>query len=102
MGKFDGYLICSDIDGTFSCGGEQSIEINSEAVKYFTSNGGKFTFATGRGLDHVKRPEFFSNMNAPACLYNGALVYDIQNEKAFLHIILVGIFFCEYLCKYSN
>ena len=33
VGKFDGYLICSDLDGTFKGGGD-TIEVNSKAVKY--------------------------------------------------------------------
>ncbi len=81
MGKFDGYLICSDVDGTFSQGGDTILK-NSEAVKYFTDNGGKFTFATGRGIDYLENPEFAQNINAPACLYNGALVWDFATGKA--------------------
>lgn len=50
LGKFDGILICSDIDGTIL---ENStfgsiFEKNAEAVKHFTDNGGRFTFITGR------------------------------------------------------
>ncbi len=81
MGIFDGILICSDVDGTFSHGGN-SIEINTRAIKYFTDNGGKFTFATGRGVDYISDPKFFCNINSPACLYNGALVWDYTAEKA--------------------
>ncbi len=79
MGKFDGILICSDADGTFC--GENTIEENSRAVRYFTENGGRFTFATGRAVAHMRSAEYFDIINAPVCLYNGGIVYDYQAEK---------------------
>lgn len=80
MGKFDGILICSDVDGTFR--GNNTIEENSRAVKYFTDNGGRFTFATGRAVVHMRQAEYFDLINAPVCLYNGAVVYDYQKDCA--------------------
>jgi len=80
MGKFDGYLICSDLDGTFCCG-ENSIRINTEAIQYFIKNGGRFTFATGRSTAHLRNSEYFENINAPACICNGGVIYDYKNEK---------------------
>ena len=47
MKIFSGYLICSDVDGTFSVN-TVTVKNNIEAVKYFTQNGGRFTIATGR------------------------------------------------------
>ncbi|MBE6770357.1 MAG: HAD-IIB family hydrolase [Ruminococcaceae bacterium] len=77
MGCFDGYLICSDFDGTFF--GSQDLSENIKAIKYFTENGGKFTFATGRGAEFFKEKGLFPLINAPLCIYNGAAVWD--NEK---------------------
>ena len=82
MGKFDGILICSDVDGTYA--GEGTIEVNNEAVKYFTDNGGKFTFSTGRPAGYIRRSDFFHIINAPVCLYNGGVVYDYKNERILL------------------
>lgn len=82
MGKFDGYLICSDVDGTFHMG--DTIAVNSKAVKYFTDNGGRFTFVTGRTVDYLRRPDLHDIINAPACLFNGSVVYDYQNEQLLL------------------
>lgn len=79
MGKFDGYLICSDVDGTFHMG--DTIAVNSEAVRYFTENGGRFTFVTGRTVDYLRRPDLFGVINAPACLFNGSVVYDYSREQ---------------------
>ena len=79
MRKFDGYLICSDVDGTFHYG--DTIDGNSEAVRYFTENGGRFTFCTGRSVDYLLRPDLNGIINAPACLFNGSIVYDYQSKK---------------------
>ena len=48
MGKFENILIFSDIDGTYLGNGRRIIPRNEEAVRYFRSEGGLFTFATGR------------------------------------------------------
>ena len=79
MGKFDGYLICSDLDGTFR-DGEKSLKLNFEAVKYFTDNGGRFAFATGRMIDHLRGCGFDKIMNSPAALCNGSIIYDAEND----------------------
>lgn len=81
MGKFDGYLICSDLDGTFTGGGDTAA-VNSKAVKYFTDNGGKFTFITGRTASYLPEQEFFGLMNAPAGVFNGGMIYDYKNEAS--------------------
>ena len=51
--KFEGILICSDIDGTVFYHepvlDRRYVPENScRAIKYFQDNGGRFTFATGR------------------------------------------------------
>ena len=79
MGKFDGYLICSDVDGTFHYG-DGTIDGNSEAVRYFTENGGRFTFCTGRPAGYLLRPDLYRVINAPACLLNGSLIYDYSTK----------------------
>ena len=80
MGKFEGLLICSDIDGTFT-GSDEIISKNKDAVRYFVSEGGKFTFATGRNADHLQKINLLDCINAPACLVNGSIIYDYENEK---------------------
>ncbi len=80
MGKFDGYLICSDVDGTFSVN-TVTVKENIEAAKYFTQNGGRFSIATGRTAAYLKRLDFFDCINAPACICNGSVVYDYEKDK---------------------
>ncbi|MBE7041988.1 MAG: HAD-IIB family hydrolase [Ruminococcaceae bacterium] len=100
MGKFDGFLICSDLDGTFR-GGEDTVKRNGEAVRYFIENGGTFTFATGRSVAYLRNPEFFSVINAPACLCNGAVVYDYQ-QKQVLRKVRVPFSLQDFLSELSD
>lgn len=79
MGKFDGYLICSDIDGTFSVN-TVTVKENIEAAKYFTANGGRFTIATGRTAAYLRKLDFFDCINSPVCICNGSVVYDYEKD----------------------
>lgn len=79
MGKFDGILILSDLDGTFR-GEEGTAEAHSEVVRYFTDNGGRFGFATGRAAAYMTEQPFFDLINTPCCLFNGGLIYDFEKK----------------------
>ena len=79
MGKFDGYLICTDLDGTFAFGTEICGE-NAEYVKYFQENGGLFTVSTGRLTEYINEFKDFKP-NAPVITFNGAVIYDMEEEK---------------------
>ena len=48
MGKFDGILICTDLDGTLLRKDKSVSKENIEAIEYFKKEGGLFTFVTGR------------------------------------------------------
>ena len=48
MGKFDGVLICTDLDGTLYGTDKTISKENKEAIDYFKREGGFFTFITGR------------------------------------------------------
>ncbi len=81
MGIFDGILICSDIDGTFESESSHPLpKENIDAVKYFTGNGGFFTFCTGRLDTHLKDRGLSKLVNAPACLANGTIIYDFKKD----------------------
>ena len=87
---FDGVLLVSDIDGTFVDSDKKFISKNLEAVKYFTDNGGLFTFATGR-FEHGKEIKAMGKyMNAPAICANGASLYDFQNDELIYSIVIDG------------
>lgn len=83
MGKFDGIIIVSDIDGTFLGKNRRMVPENLEAIEYFKREGGKFTFATGRELVNflsaIPNPEEICN--APVILCNGACIIDPQTRE---------------------
>lgn len=81
MGIFDGILICSDLDGTFESESKYPLpQKNIDAIKYFTKNGGHFSFCTGRLDSHLKKRGLSELINAPACLANGAIIYDFDKN----------------------
>ena len=76
MGKFDGILICTDLDGTlFKNDGSISLE-NKEAIEYFKREGGYFTFITGRMPYYASEAYRAVNPNVPFGCGNGGGVYD--------------------------
>lgn len=48
MGKFDGILICTDLDGTLLRNDKTISKENLDAIEYFKREGGNFTYITGR------------------------------------------------------
>ena len=92
MGKFDGILIVTDIDGTFLGNKSRKVPENFEAIEYFKANGGVFTFASGRlhySIDRViPNPEKVAN--APFILANGSCLYDFSLRKSVLTDCLNG------------
>ena len=81
MGKFDNILIVSDIDDTFLGKGGVIVQKNIDALKYFLSEGGKFTFATGRVHGSLLNsiPQAREIISAPGIMSNGAYLYDFEN-----------------------
>ena len=89
MGKYDGYAIFSDVDGTLYEYPGEFPKANLDAIEYFVNNGGKFTVATGRGLHAVVDLPVAKYINMPCILANGAVVYDI-NTKEELSVIVMS------------
>lgn len=76
MKKFEGILICTDLDGTLLRNDKSISRENLEAIEYFKREGGYFTFITGRpqvaSMDTYER----INPNAPFGCLNGGGLYD--------------------------
>lgn len=76
MGKFNGVLLCTDLDGTALANDRSLSSENREAIEYFKSEGGAFTFVTGRmpylacSIAEMLRP------NVPFGCINGGGLYD--------------------------
>lgn len=76
MGKFDGMLICTDLDGTLLKNDKTISCENIEAIEYFKHEGGYFTFVTGRMPFFVSYVLDTIKPNAPFGCVNGAGLYD--------------------------
>lgn len=81
MGKFDGILIATDLDGTLLRRDKSVSCENTEALDYFMSEGGLFTLVTGRMpyalsgvLNQVK-------VNAPVGCGNGLCIFDTKKKE---------------------
>ena len=81
MGKFTGYLICTDCDGTLTYEPGKVSDKNAQAIKYFQEEGGLFTLATGRFPDHAELFKDKLQINAPMVSLNGTLLYDTRNDS---------------------
>ena len=76
MGKFDGILICVDLDGTLLRDDKSISDENINAIEYFKKEGGYFTFITGRMPYFVKDIYEKINPNAAFGCINGGGIYD--------------------------
>lgn len=84
MGKFDGILICTDLDGTFLHEAKASKE-NCEAIRYFQENGGYFTVCTGRSYKFVHSFDSYKP-NAPLIVSNGTLICHHETKEIMDYI----------------
>lgn len=76
MKKFDGILMCTDLDGTLLRNDKTISKENKEAIEYFKSEGGLFTFITGRMPYYVSDMYEAINPNCPFGCINGGGIYD--------------------------
>lgn len=81
MGKFDGILICTDLDGTILKNDKTISNRNIEAMEYFKKEGGYFTFVTGRMPFFVSYALEKIKPNAPVGCINGGGLYDFDKDK---------------------
>lgn len=79
-GKFDGFLLCSDFDGTLTSDGKTVSRENLEAIEQFEAEGGLFTMASGRFPTHFDGVEGLK-LNTYSIALNGNVIYDRQNER---------------------
>ncbi len=81
MGKYEGWLFVSDVDGTLLSNPEYTLsQENKTAIKEFMEEGGYFTFASGRCLFALEPWYRELEINAPVIAGNGALIYDPKTD----------------------
>ena len=76
MGKFDGILVCTDLDGTLYKNDKTISAENKQAIEYFKREGGYFTFITGRFPYYSFDAYNAIKPNAPFGCINGGGLYD--------------------------
>ena len=85
MGKFDGYLICTDLDGTLLNSNRRVSEENTRAIEYFKGEGGSFTFITGRPYYTARATYEMVMPNVPFGCLNGGGIYDGEKCEYIMH-----------------
>ena len=81
MGRFDGVLICTDLDGTLYRNDKTISEENKSAIEYFKREGGKFPFITGRWPYYSVDAFNAVRPNAPFGCIHGGGIYDGEAQK---------------------
>lgn len=86
--KFEGILFCTDLDGTLYNDDKSVSKENLDAIEYFKSEGGLFTFITGRAF--ITSKEIYEKIkpNAPFGCFNGAGIYDGKRDALIWNLFL--------------
>ena len=80
MNKFKGILMCTDLDGTLLRSDKTLSRENAQAIEYFKSEGGRFTFITGRMYFFAREAYDIVKPNAPIGCINGGGLYDYEAQ----------------------
>ncbi len=83
MKKFEGILLCTDLDGTLLRADKTVSPENLEAIRHFQKEGGRFTFITGRVPTTAQKIYDVVRPNAAIGCFNGGGLYDYEKD-AFL------------------
>lgn len=88
MKKFEGILLCTDLDGTLYSSDKSVSQKNLDAIEYFKSEGGLFTFITGRVPLISKDICRITKPNAPFGCSNGGAIYDHVRDQYLWYLTL--------------
>lgn len=81
MNLFKGCLLASDVDGTLIRDGKVC-ERNIEKIKFFMSEGGMFSLASGRTPGGVSKILEQLGDISPCVMSNGTVIYDFTKDEA--------------------
>ncbi len=86
MKRFNGLVLCSDVDGTLI--NEENIvpKENLEAIAYFQAHGGKFTLASGRVPEALYPVLSGIRLDFPVICHNGCSIYD-TNAHTYIETV---------------
>ena len=85
-GRYSNYAVYCDVDGTLTNSEGIVSEENKAAVKRFTEEGGKFSIASGRSPENVKKLGL--KINAPCIFRNGAVIEDIHEHRILRSVFM--------------
>ncbi len=80
MGKYSGYLLCSDFDSTLAVNSVIP-QKNLDAIKYFCDEGGIFSVVTGRNVGFLEKYTPDLCLDAYVACLNGAEIYHFPTKK---------------------
>ena len=81
MKKFEGILICTDLDGTLLRKDKSISQENHDAIEHFKAEGGYFTFITGRMPYFSVEAYEKVSPNAPIGCINGGGIFDYEADR---------------------
>lgn len=81
MERLDNYLLVTDLDGTLYKNQNYLPEKNKKAIEKFVSLGGKFTVATGRGINTSEFITKLIDFDCPIIVNGGQTFYDFYKDK---------------------
>ena len=81
MNRFKDVLIVTDLDGTLLNSTKNIGAETRNAIEYFISEGGNFTFATGRLVASFESLRNKLLWNAPVIFANGSQIYDYKTQE---------------------
>lgn len=81
MGKFEGILFVTDLDGTLLREDKTISQENLRAIEHFQKEGGYFTFITGRMPFICQKIYQTIKPNAPIGCINGGGIYDYKAQN---------------------
>lgn len=80
--------LLTDMDGTLLNPDKTLSPKNAAAIAGFRAKGGRFSIATGRSLEATRPYLELLQPDLPAVMYNGALIYDWQQQKPLYTVTL--------------
>lgn len=89
MGLFDGYLLCSDFDGTMAHEARVSQE-NCDAIAYFQKEGGIFCPTSGRLVGFFGAYADRFCLNGPVVTLNGSVISEYAKDSHEERMLYIG------------
>ena len=80
--------LLTDLDGTLLTPEKTVSEEDLDAITEFRAKGGRFSVATGRGMQASRLYLDLLEPDYPAAMYNGALLYDYEKQEPFYAVHL--------------